>query len=94
MIDTGIAGELKDFRVSQSDSKSRVIGAAVTNPYAKTATDKFGHGTHVAGIIGGNSLNRSNSDKLRGKYVGVAPDANLVSRSRCPTTTVAQRSWT
>ena len=79
VIDTGIAGDLKDFRVSQTDSKSRVIGAAVTNPYAKTATDKFGHGTHVAGIIAGNSLNRAKNDKLRGKYVGVAPDANLIS---------------
>jgi serine protease AprX len=79
VIDTGIAGNLRDFRVSQSNSRSRVIGAAVTNPYARTATDKFGHGTHVAGIIGGNSLNRSSSDRLRGKYVGVAPDANLIS---------------
>ncbi len=79
VIDTGVAGDLRDFDVSQSDGKSRVIGAAVTNPYAKTATDKYGHGTHVAGIIAGNGTNRASSDKLRNKYVGVAPDANLVS---------------
>ena len=41
--------------------------------------DTYGHGTHVAGIIAGNSDYRSPSDPLRGKFAGVAPDANLVS---------------
>ena len=44
-----------------------------------TAGDGFGHGTHVAGIIAGNSLNRPAGDPLRGKYIGVAPDANLIA---------------
>jgi serine protease AprX len=79
VIDTGIAGDLKDFRVSQTDTRSRVIGAAVTNPYAKRLGDGYGHGTHVAGIIGGNSTNRAKSDSLYGDYVGVAPEADLVS---------------
>ena len=56
-----------------------MIGSAVVNPDAKTATDKYGHGTHVAGIIAGNSLTARLGDPLRGKYVGVAPDANLIS---------------
>jgi serine protease AprX len=77
VIDTGIAGDLADFRTSQTDSKSRVIASAVINPNAKTAKDTYGHGTHVAGIIAGNGTYRS--DSLRNKYVGVAPDANLVS---------------
>ena len=42
-------------------------------------SDTYGHGTHVAGIIAGNGSNRSYTDPLRGKYVGVAPDANLIS---------------
>jgi serine protease AprX len=79
VIDTGIAGGLKDFRISQSDTRSRVVGSAVINPYATTATDKYGHGTHVAGIIGGNGLDRSSTDKLYGDYVGVAPESNLIS---------------
>jgi serine protease AprX len=79
VIDTGIAGNLADFRVSQTDTSSRVIGSAVTNPLATTATDTYGHGTHVAGIIAGNSTNRPSSDPLDGKYAGVAPEANLIS---------------
>jgi serine protease AprX len=79
VIDTGIQGNLPDFRVSQSDPTSRVIASVVTNPAATTAADTFGHGTHVAGLIAGNGTNRPGSDPLNGKYAGVAPDANLIS---------------
>jgi serine protease AprX len=79
VIDTGIAGDLPDFRVSATNAASRVVASVVTNPAAATATDTYGHGTHVAGILAGNGNNRPSGDPLRGKYVGVAPDANLVS---------------
>jgi serine protease AprX len=79
VIDTGIEGDLPDFRVSQSDSRSRVINSAVVNPDATSAGDEYGHGTHVAGIIAGNGTARAASDPLYGKYIGVAPAANLIS---------------
>jgi serine protease AprX len=79
VIDTGIQGDLPDFRVSQSDSTSRVVATATVNPDATSDDDGYGHGTHVAGIIAGNGRNRSSSDPLHGKYVGVAPDADLIS---------------
>ena len=79
VIDTGIAGGMPDFRSQATSSTSRVIASAVTNPDARTAGDAYGHGTHVAGIIAGNGWGRSSADPLRGKYVGIAPDANLVS---------------
>jgi serine protease AprX len=76
VIDTGINGSLADF--AAADGKhSRVIGSAVDNTHATTASDSYGHGTDVAGIIAGNGNNRS--DALHGQYVGVAPNANLVS---------------
>jgi serine protease AprX len=78
VIDTGIAGGMPDFRASGSSS-SRVIANAVTNPDARTPGDAYGHGTHVAGIIAGNGWNRSLTDPLRGKYVGIAPESNLIS---------------
>jgi serine protease AprX len=79
VIDTGIAGGLPDFRVSSLDQRSRVIGSAVVNPDATTATDRYGHGTHVAGIIAGDSDGRLLGDPKKGRFSGVAPDANLVS---------------
>lgn len=79
VIDTGIAGDLPDFRTSPSDATSRVIASVVTNPYATTATDRYGHGTHVAGLIAGNGFNRPAGDPLAGRYAGAAPNANLVS---------------
>ncbi len=72
VLDTGVAGDLSDFN-------GRVVANVVTSPGATTAGDSFGHGTHVAGIIAGNSFNRAYNDPLYGKYVGMAPEANLVA---------------
>ena len=37
-----------------------------------TTEDLYGHGTHVAGIIGGNGASSG------GTYKGMAPDVNLI----------------
>jgi serine protease AprX len=78
VIDTGVDGSLPDF-ASADGNHSRVIVSAVDNSNATDATDGYGHGTDVAGIIAGNGANRPTSDPLRGEYVGVAPNANLIS---------------
>jgi serine protease AprX len=77
VIDTGLAGDLPDFK--GADGRSRVIASAVVNPKATTAADTYGHGTHVAGILAGDGTRRAASDPLRGRYIGVAPEANLIS---------------
>jgi serine protease AprX len=79
VIDTGVAGELPDFRISDADPASRVIATAVTNPDATTATDLYGHGTHVAGLVAGNSKALPADDPLNNRYIGTAPDASLVA---------------
>jgi serine protease AprX len=78
VIDTGIDGDLVDFQTPGWQG-SRVIASAVTNPCAKDANDEYGHGTHVAGLIAGNSLLLPPDQATFGKYMGVAPRANLVS---------------
>jgi serine protease AprX len=78
VIDTGVDGDLPDFQSSNGQG-SRVVETAVTNPYATNASDQYGHGTDVAGIIAGNGLNRSSSDPLYGQYIGVAPHSDIVS---------------
>jgi serine protease AprX len=79
VIDSGIAGDVPDFRRSAADRRSRVIATAVTNRCAREATDNYGHGTHVAGLIAGNGLNLRNEDPAYGKHMGIAPEANLIS---------------
>jgi serine protease AprX len=76
VVDTGIAGGLPDFRGADG---SRVVASAVTNPDATTAEDAYGHGTHVAGLIAGDSSARADDDPLQGDYAGAAPDAHLIS---------------
>jgi serine protease AprX len=79
VVDTGIDGSLPDFRYSESDGSSRVTVSAVVNPNATTAADGNGHGTHVAGLIAGNGAARGAGDPLSGRYIGIAPEANLIS---------------
>ncbi|HEX9096734.1 MAG TPA: S8 family peptidase [Candidatus Dormibacteraeota bacterium] len=65
VIDSGIA--------SHPDLGSRVIMSQNFNPNVNGSDDAYGHGTAVAGIIAG-----SGTASL-GQYIGVAPQANLIS---------------
>lgn len=61
VLDTGISGA--------ADFNGRVVTRVSVNSNGTYNADKYGHGTHVAGIIAGNG----------GKYIGIAPGANLIS---------------
>jgi serine protease AprX len=53
---------------------NRLVAAAqFNNGYNQSVYDGYGHGNHVAGIIGGNG-SRSN-----GAYIGVAPMINIIN---------------
>jgi len=78
VVDTGVDGALPDF-ATKGHGGSRVVASAVANADATTATDSYGHGTDVAGIIAGNGDNRGLGDPMYGRYIGVAPNANLIS---------------
>lgn len=54
-----------------ADLGGRVVGNISFNSQAKAMADRYGHGTHVAGIAAGNG------QFAQGKYVGIAPGANL-----------------
>ena len=74
VIDSGIYNH-PDLRAANS-SKSRVvyrqnfIGGGVLN-------DDFGHGTHVAGIVGGNGSSSDQPGAFR-TFKGIAPNANIL----------------
>ncbi len=77
VVDSGIADHI-DFRTDASNptqalsSTSRVIQNLVFGEY-DSPNDEYAHGTHVAGIVGGNGVASG------GKYVGIAPGVNLIN---------------
>jgi serine protease AprX len=44
-----------------------------------TTPDKFGHGTHVAGLIGGTGANSGTGNGYLARYAGVAPNVNIIN---------------
>ena len=59
--------------ISAAPSGNRLIGAAKFSSNSAGASDAFGHGTHVAGIIAGAGVDSN------GAYVGIAPQAHLLN---------------
>ena len=72
VIDTGITPDA-DFSQEIGSPDSRIVAQASFNANAVDTNDSSGHGTHVAGIIGGNGSSAS------GFYQGVAPMADLIN---------------
>jgi serine protease AprX len=82
VLDTGIDANLSDFGGHVID------GVNLANPKnpAGWATDNYGHGTFIAGLIG------SSGASSGGAYTGVAPGADLVSIKVAGTTGVTSES--
>jgi len=73
VVDSGI-GDHNDFKSTpDGNGDMRVLKTAVYVTGSDKLKDWYGHGTHVAGIIGGNG------NKSDGRYIGIAPKVNLVS---------------
>jgi serine protease AprX len=76
ILDSGINDNHADLQDS-TGSVSRVVyhqdftGTSTTNP-AGAAWDLYGHGTHVAGIVGGNGAWSG------GRFAGIAPNVTLI----------------
>ena len=71
VIDSGIAAD-------HSDIRPRVVYSESFVPSESGTDDPYGHGTHVAGIIGGNG-SRSTGPSNNITFRGIAPKANLIN---------------
>ena len=84
VIDSGIQ--------NSSDFSGRIVGMYDFTPgrngAAVTPYDEYGHGTHVAGLIG------SSGASSNGKFAGVAPGVQAARRSACSTGTAPARPAT
>jgi len=65
VIDSGVA--------AHPDFNTRMVINQDFNPSVSDASDAYGHGTAVAGIIAGDGT------ASQGQYIGVAPQANLIN---------------
>lgn len=73
VVDSGIA-DLNDFKqTAGGNGDLRIVSDAHFAAGSDTYKDWYGHGSHVAGIIGGNG------NLSAGRYIGVAPKVRLVS---------------
>ena len=75
VIDSGVAAHAD----LGNGSNSRVVYSQSFVAGDTTTSDKFGHGTHVAGLIGGNGSSSGNGNGYPGTYAGVAPNVNIIN---------------
>lgn len=71
VVDSGINLQ-EDFYTIMGQNRL-VAAVAFHNGYNASTYDGYGHGSHVAGVIGGNGR------RSQGKYIGVAPMANIIN---------------
>src|SRR5580700_11244732 len=76
VIDSGIAAHPD---LNNASGTSRVVYSQSFVAGDTTTSDKFGHGTHVAGLIGGTGANSGTGNGYLAKYAGVAPNVNIIS---------------
>ena len=71
VVDSGINWQTDLYTVA---GVNRVVANVRFNTdYNPTYFDNYGHGSHIAGIVGGNGLSSN------GQYIGIAPKVNIIN---------------
>jgi serine protease AprX len=76
VIDSGIASHPD---LNNSNGTSRVVYSQSFVAGDTTTSDKFGHGTHVAGLIGSSGASSGTANGYSATYAGMAPGVNLIN---------------
>ncbi len=76
VIDSGIAAHPD---LNDANGNSRVVYSQSFVAGDSTTGDKYGHGTHVSGLIGGTGASSGAGNGYSGTYAGMAPNVNLIN---------------
>lgn len=76
VIDSGVADhpDLHD-----ANGNSRVVYSQSFVAGDTTTPDQYGHGTHVAGLVGGTGASSGTANGYQATYAGMAPNVNLIN---------------
>jgi len=76
VIDSGIAAHPD---LNNASGVSRVVYSQSFVAGDTTTSDQYGHGTHVAGLIGGTGASSGTANGYAATYAGMAPNVNLIN---------------
>src|SRR5271166_2065156 len=76
VIDSGVAAHAD---LNDGIGVSRVVYSQSFVAGDTTTSDKFGHGTHVAGLIGGSGASSGTANGYPATFSGMAPGVNLIN---------------
>src|SRR5208282_1033592 len=76
VIDSGIASHPD---LNNASGASRVVYSQSFVALDSSTSDKYGHGTHVAGLIGGTGASSGTTNGYSATYAGMAPGVNLIN---------------
>ena len=76
VIDSGIAAHAD---LNNASGTSRVVYSQSFVAGDTTTSDKFGHGTHVAGLIGGSGKSSGSGNGYAATFAGMAPNVNIIN---------------
>ena len=80
VLDSGIKSDRPDFLSASNPSVNRVVKkVAIAQDAMGGPGDDNGHGTYVSGIIAGSGWGNLSASGDDSNYIGIAPDANIVS---------------
>jgi serine protease AprX len=76
VIDSGIA---PNSDLNNGNGSSRVVYSQSFVAGDNSTADAFGHGTHVAGLIGGSGAGSGTANGYPATYAGMAPNVNIIN---------------
>jgi serine protease AprX len=76
IIDSGVADHAD---LHNAGGASRVVYSQSFVAGDTTTSDKFGHGTHVAGLVGGTGASSGTANGYPATFAGVAPNVNIIN---------------